>query len=222
VTDVLVQLLPLAVVIAVNPLPIIAIVLIMQVGRGRLMGSAFVGAWIVALLALGGAAIAIANQTDLYGSGSASPVARVIRGAVGVMLVVLAARKWTGRPRSGDDAKTPAGWMTVHPSTPAKSARLGALLAAGNPKNIAVTLAAAAAVAEAGLPVGREVVALSAFVLLSTAGVATPLVATLVLGPRGDQVLAGWGRWLARHNATVMAVVLLVIGLLLVAGALTG
>jgi hypothetical protein len=104
VTDVLVQLLPLAVVIAVNPLPIIAIVLIMQVGRGRLMGSAFVGAWIVALLALGGAAIAIANQTDLYGSGSASPVARVIRGAVGVMLVVLAARKWTGRPRSGDAA----------------------------------------------------------------------------------------------------------------------
>jgi threonine/homoserine/homoserine lactone efflux protein len=221
-SDVLRQLLPLAAVVAFNPLPVIAIILVLQTSQGRRAGSAFAGAWLVALLALGGIAILIANQTDLYGSGSSSAVARVIRAAVGLMLVVLAVRKWTGRPRAGEEATAPAWMDALASTTPAKSARLGALLAAGNPKNIAVTLAAAAAIVEAGLSVGLEATALVFFTVASTLGIAVPLLARLALGDRGDAVLASWARWLTRHNSVVMALVLLVIGVLLVAGAITG
>jgi len=222
VSDALVGLIPLAAGVAVNPLPVIALILILQTPRGRSAGFAFVGAWIVALFVLGGVAVVVANQTDLYGSGSSSMVARIIRGGVGALLLVWAGSKWFGRPRSDEDATSPAWMNALASTTPAKSARLGGLLAAGNPKNIALTLAAAAGVVETGLPLASELAALAFFVLLATLGVATPLVAYLSLGSRADDVLAGWGRWLTRHNASVMAIVLLVLGLLLVAGAVKG
>jgi threonine/homoserine/homoserine lactone efflux protein len=220
--EVLPQLIPLAAVVAVNPLPVIAMILVLQTSQGRRAGSAFVAAWVVALVLLGGVALVIANHTDLYGSGSASLAARLIRGAVGVMLVFLAVRKWLGRPRSGEDAKSPAWMKAIASTTPAKSARLGALLAAGNPKNIAVTLAAAAAIVEGGFALPEEFGALAFYVVLATLGVGVPLVVVLLLGSRADDVLAGWGRWLNRYNAVLMTGVLLVIGLLLIVGAITG
>ena len=215
-------LLPLAVAIAVNPIPIIAVILILQSPRARASGSAFVGAWILALSTLGGVAVALANHTDLYGSGSASPVARVIRGVVGVLLLYLAVRKWLGRPRGGDPVSTPA-WMTrLATTTPGRSFALGAGLSGGNPKNIALTLAAAAAIVEEGLPLTTEGIALLVFVALATLGVAIPYLVLLVLGGRADQVLSSWGDWLTRHNAAVLAIVLTIIGVLLIAGAIRG
>lgn len=216
------QLIPFAAVVAINPLPVIAIILVLQTQRGRQAGSAFAGAWLLALLALGGLAIVIANQTELYGSGSASLVARIIRGAVGALLLALALGKWRGRPRRGQEPKKPAWMDALASTTPARSARLGALLAAGNPKNIAVTLAGSAAIVEAGLPIRMEATALLVYVAAASLGIAIPLVVYLALGDRGDEVLGRWAVWLQRHNAVVMAVVLLVIGVLLVAGAITG
>ncbi len=220
--DVLAQLVPLAAVVAVNPLPVIAMILVLQTANGRRAGACFVAAWLAALLALGGVAILIANHTDLYGSGSSSTVARLIRAGVGLLLVVLAVRKWMSRPRAGEDAKMPAWMNAVASTTPAKSARLGALLAAGNPKNIAVTLAAAASIVEAGFTIPQELGALVSYVVLATLGVGVPFTVVMLLGSRADDVLAGWGRWLDRHNVTLMSVVLLVIGLLLIAAAITG
>ena len=79
----------------------------------------------------------------------------------------------------------------VASTTPAKSARLGALLAAGNPKNIAVTLAAAAGIVESGLSWGSEAAALAFFVVASTLGIAVPLAAYVIMGDRGINCLPG-------------------------------
>jgi len=215
-------LLPLAVAVAVNPIPIIAVILILQSPRARASGSAFVGAWVLALLALGGVAIGVANHTDLYGSGTASPVARLIRGVVGALLLYWAARKWLGRPRDGEPVSTPAWMGRLATATPRGSLALGAGLAAGNPKNIALTLAAAAAIVEEGLPLTTEGIALLVFVAFATLGVAIPYLVLLVMGRRADQVLASWGKWLTQHNAAVLAIVLTVIGVLLIVGSITG
>ena len=51
---------------------------------------------------------------------------------------------------------------------------------------------------------------------------AAPIVVTLFLGDRAPQVLQGWNTWLGQNNATVMAVLFLVFGVVLVGQGIGG
>ena len=105
---------------------------------------------------------------------------------------------------------------------PGRSLGAGAVLGAGNPKNIVVGLAAATTIATAGLPVGQQIGAGAVYVLVAVLGVAAPIVVTLFLGDRAPQVLQGWNTWLGQNNATVMAVLFLVFGVVLVGQGIGG
>jgi threonine/homoserine/homoserine lactone efflux protein len=61
--------------------------------------------------------------------------------------------------------------------TIAKAGGAGFALSALNPKNMLLTVAAAAEIAEVGLSAGRQVALLLGFVLAASAGVLTPLAA---------------------------------------------
>ncbi len=213
------QILPLALGIGLIPIPVIAIILMLLTPRSRANGASFLIGWVGGLLLVGSIAIAVANRTSVYGDEDSSTV-NWITIAVGVVLIGLGIRKWLGRPRSGEAGALPKWMSAVTSFTPARAFGLGATLSAANPKNIALTIAAAATIAESGLPIGREALALVAFVVVATAGVATPFVVVLAKGTRATTTLEGWRSWLERHNAALMAGVLLVIGLALVAGSI--
>jgi threonine/homoserine/homoserine lactone efflux protein len=106
--------------------------------------------------------------------------------------------------------------------TIAKAAGAGFVLTALNPKNVLLAVAAAAEIAEVGLPAGEEVVVMAVFVLIASVGVSTPLVLALALGERSRDLLDGLRRWLARNNAVIMAVLLLLIGVKLIGDAIAG
>ena len=216
------QVLPLALGIAASPLPVVAVILILLTPRARLNGLAFVAGWLGGLLAVGTVALAIANRTDLYGGGGGSPAARWIKAIIGVALLVLAVREWSGRPRDGAEPESPSWMAALATFTPAKSAGLGLLLAAVKPKNPLLTVAAAAAIAAAGLPIGQEALTLLVFVAVASVGVLIPLLVLLTMGERASRVLEGWQAWLARNNDVVMSIVLLVFGLILVGLAIAG
>jgi Sap-like sulfolipid-1-addressing protein len=95
-------------------------------------------------------------------------------------------------------------------------------LRALNPKNILLTGAAAAEIAEVGLSASNEAVVLAAFVVIASVGVLTPLVLALALGDRSRDVLDGLRGWMARNNAVIMAVLFLLIGAKLVGGSIAG
>ena len=57
-------------------------------------------------------------------------------------------------------------------------------------------------------------------VLVASAGVLTPLLLSLVLGDRSRDLLDSLRRWMARHNAVIMAVLLLLIGAKLIGDAI--
>jgi hypothetical protein len=69
---------------------------------------------------------------------------------------------------------------------------------------------------EGGHTGAQEAVALAVFVIVASIGVAVPMVAYFALGSRASSILDGWRTWLVRNNATIMTVVLGVIGVLLV------
>lgn len=141
---------------------------------------------------------------------------------LGLLLLAAAGKQWRGRPRGDEETPTP-GWMrTIDDFTIAKAGGAGFALSALNPKNLLLTVAAAAEIAEVGLPAGRQVAVLLGFVLVASAGVLTPLVLTLALADQSRELLEGLRGWMARHNAVIMGVLFLLIGAKLIGDAVSG
>lgn len=207
--------LPFALGVLASPLPILAMILILLGERARRAGPAFATGWLAGLLGLGLVGILVINRTPLHDDGSGSPWARAITAAVGVTLLYFALSSWRGRPKPGVEPEQPAWMARLSGVGTGRAFGLGIALAAIKPKNLVLGLAAAAAIGETGVPLGQELVGLLVFALIASIGVLAPLAAYLALGSRAHGVLKGWGDWLTRHNAVVVAVVLLALGVVL-------
>ena len=104
------EVLPAALGIALNPFPIIAIVLLLAAGSSRKSGAAFAFGWVVGLSALTALALFVATGTE-EADGTVSVALDVLRVALGVGLLALAWHKWQSRPRRGEDV-VPPKWMS--------------------------------------------------------------------------------------------------------------
>jgi threonine/homoserine/homoserine lactone efflux protein len=141
---------------------------------------------------------------------------------LGLLLLAAAVKQWRSRPSAGEETPTPRWIRTVDGFTLAKAGGAGFVLSALNPKNVLLTVAAAAEIAEVGLPASQEIGVLLVFVLVASAGVLTPLVLSVALGERSRERLDGLRGWMARYNAMIMAVLFLLIGAKLVGDAISG
>lgn len=204
------QSLPIAVGILVFPIPIASIILLLVTPRARANGVAFVVGWSVSLLMVGSGLVWVLGSAA---GGGASPAwmawARI---ALGTVAVALAAKQWRSRPRNGQDPPTPRWMAALDAFTPGKSLTLGAALAVVNPKNLLLLASAAATIASATPYRPDRLVAVVAFTVVASLGVVTPLVVSLVRGEEATARLAALRTWLVGNNATVMAVLLLVLG----------
>jgi threonine/homoserine/homoserine lactone efflux protein len=216
------QTLPIAVGIAISPLPIVAVVLMLAGPRGRVNGPAFVLAWIAGLAAVG--VIVIAAMGDEAQAGADGPRGWVswLELALGVVLLGVAAREWRGRPRGDAPAPLPRWLRALDAAGPGRAAAAGVALSALNPKNLVLAVAGATAIAQAGVPAGQEVGALAVFVVIGAIGVAAPVVLDLLLADRSRRALDAMRDHLARGNATIMAILALVIAAKLIGDAVSG
>jgi Sap, sulfolipid-1-addressing protein len=216
------DLIPLAVGIAISPIAVIAVILMLFAPRASGTSAGFVVGSVVGIVAATVVFIAIAGAVDLGSNSQPSTGASAIKLIVGVGLIVLGLREWRHRPASGDEAKLP-GWMSaIDKLTPAKAAGLGLGLAAVNPKNVALIIAAGVAIAGGHLSVGGQVVAVAVFTVIGVSTVAGPAIAYWVAAPRMRGPLDRLRTWLSEHNADVTGTVLLVIGAVLVGKGIGG
>ena len=105
------QILPFALVIALSPIPIVAVIAVLFSRHAIAKGLVFLVGWIVAVG--GGLALltAVAGAGDVLGSDDApSTTVVVLRFLLGVLLLAAAVKKWRGRPQTGDAVEMP-GWM---------------------------------------------------------------------------------------------------------------
>ena len=134
----------------------------------------------------------------------------------GVLLLLMAWQQWRTRPAPGQESALP-GWLSaLDRFTPAKALGVGLLFSAGNPKNLMLTLTAAVTISASGLAAGAQVATMAIFTVIASAGVLAPMVVFLAAGDSAARVLGGWRTWLAVNNATVMSVLLLVLGALFI------
>ena len=216
------QVLPLAIGVALSPVPIIAVILMLVTPRARSNGPAFVVGWLVGLAAVGVVVLVIAAPAGASDEGEPATWLSVLKLVLGLLLVLIALRQWRGRPREGEQAVTPKWMGAIDSFAPPKAAGAGVVLSAANPKNVLLAVAAAATIAQTEIPGGEGAVAYAVFAVLATVGVAAPVVIYFALGDRAGPTLEGLKAWMARNNAAIMAVLCLVIGAKLVGEAISG
>ena len=203
-------LISLALVIALSPLSIIPAVLVLQTPRPRPASMAFLGGW---LAALAGLTALFVGLSGLLGGLHKSPPtwASWLRIVAGAALIAFGIYRWLTRHRQTEMP----GWMrSLTNLTPARAGVTGAVLAVVRPEVLLICVAAGLAIGSAGLDVTRAWISAAIFVAVAASTIALPVLAYAGAGGRLDDPLARLKDWMERHNAVMLAVVLIVIGLL--------
>ena len=221
-SDAIGQVLSFAVAAGLSPIPIVGVVLMLGSPRGRVNGPAFVAGWVASILALGGIVLAVAGGAGIGDAGDSAQGPAFLKLGLGVLLLVVALRQWRGRPKAGEQPEPPTWMAAVDSFTAVRSAALAFALAVVNPKNLLLVVGAATAIAQTGAETGDQVAALAVFTLIATVGVGAPVAVYLVMGERSKEMLDELKRWMTSNNATIMAVICLVIGAKLIGDAVSG
>ncbi len=165
------------------------------------------------LSALGAVMLAIASPAGASAHKEPATWVGALKLALGLFLLLFGARQWHRRPKDPSQAQLPKWMGAIDHLTPIKVFGLGLALAALNAKNAPLTIAAAASIGSAGLPVGEQIGSLAIFVLVATLGLLAPLAVFLLGGERSKTRLGSWKDWAAQNNVAVMAVLFFVLGL---------
>ena len=213
------QVLSLGVGVALSPVPIIAVVLMLGTPRARANGPAFVLGWVVGLAVVGTIVLLAASDASASDGGEPATWVGVLELVLGCLLALVAVRQWRGRPHEGEEAALPKWMQAIDTFGPGKALGLGVLLSAVNPKNLLLTVAAAAAIAQTGVARGARPSRWRGVRRCRDARAGPAGRRSTSCGrARSSTSLGGLRPWMAAHNASDHAVALLVIGAKLIGG----
>jgi hypothetical protein len=216
------QVLPLAIGVGLSPVPIIAVVLMLVTPRARANGPAFVIGWLVGLAAVGTIVLLVAGPTNASSDGQPATWVNWLKLLLGVGALLIALKQWRGRPHEGDEPATPKWMGAIDGFTPPKALGAGVLLAGANPKNLLLSVAAAASIASTGISGADQAIAYGVFAVIGTLGVGAPVGIYFAMGDPSGAPLDRLKTWMGANNAVIMAVLLLVIGAKLIGDAIAG
>ncbi len=206
----LAELIPLALVVALSPLSIIPAVLVLHSPRPRPTGLSFMVGWILGLAVLTQIFVEVSS---LLGGGldKPPPWASWVRIVAGAALIAFGIFKWVTRTRAEHSPK----WMSSFAKiTPARAALTAMVLVVANPKVLFMCAAAGLAIGTEGLGRTGATLGLLYYVAIAASTVALPILAYAVSGDRLDQPLARLREWMQEQHATLVAAILVVLGLL--------
>jgi threonine/homoserine/homoserine lactone efflux protein len=222
VADAIGQVLSFGVGVSLSPVPIIAVVLMLGTPRARVNGPAFLLGWVLGLAVVGTIVLVAASGAGATEGDEPATWVAILKLVLGVLLLLVAVRQWRRRPRGGEETAMPKWMRTIDRFTPGRSVAIAAVLSGVNPKNLLLTVGAAAAIAQTGAEAGEQAVALAVFIVVGTIGPGAPVAIYFALGARAERMLDELKLWMAAHSAAIMAVLCLVIGAKLIGDGISG
>jgi hypothetical protein len=214
------DLLPQAAVLALSPVPIMAVIAMLIAPGGRAKATLFALGGFLGMVVAG---VLLANAGGVAEpKGEPTTLSSAIRLGIGILLLVLAAKQWQSRPRPGDTPETPRFLTVLGNASPLMAFGLGVVMMAVKPKNLAILVAAGISFAEAGLTGNGLIPGVVIFSLFAASTLLLPVLFALILGEKADAALTSIGDWLAWNNAAIMFVLFLIIGLMLLGKGLGG
>lgn len=207
------ELLPRAAVVAVSPIPVLAVVLMLLTDRGRGNSLAFLCGW---AFGIGGVAAvaALAGVGDVATSPS-RPVA-VAMLLIAVAFLAGAVIEIRRRPRRGEEHAAPWWTRFLHTMRPPQAFGLGVLLIVINAKDAIACIDAGGQVGASNEAFPAKAAALAAFVLAGSLTVIVPIALRLAAGDGAEPTLHRWRLWLERHGPLAVAIVLAIVAIALV------
>ena len=207
------EILPFALTIAISPVPIIAAILMLMSQRPKPLGLGFLTGWVAGIAVAVGIftllAGVIPEKTDDPGP---QPIVGIIQLLLGLALLLLALKQWRSRPKPGEVAQLPKWMAAIDTMKPGAALGLAFLLAAVNPKNLLMAAAAGVSIGHATLGTGPALVAVLTFIVIAALSVLAPVVIYLAAPDKATGMLDHVRIWLTANNATIMMVVMLVLG----------
>jgi hypothetical protein len=214
--------LPLAIGVAISPIPIIAIILMLLSKRAGVNGTSFLIGWLVGIAAVLSVVVAISGTATLGTSSNPATGVSWVKVGLGILLLWVGLRDWRNRPKAGETPTLPKWLTSIESITPPKAGGLGVLLSAVNPKNLILLVGGGLAIAQGATTTGDKAVAMIVFIVIAVSTVALPVILNVTMGQRATSILNALNSWLKTNNATVMAVLMLVIGFVLIGKGIGG
>ena len=205
--------------VALSPLAIVALVVMLVAPGSRRPAWAFVGVWVLSLALVATLVLLLADGADASVNGAPASWVSVVKIVVGLLLVPFGVREWRGRESGETEADAP-GWIRKLDRVQVAGAAALSALFVIKPKNLLLTIGAGVAVAQVGASAAGQASAIAAFVVLGTAGLGIPLAIHVLMPNRGEELLTRLRDWMVRQNATIIAVLSLVIAAKLLGDAL--
>jgi cytochrome b561 len=196
-----------------SPLALLAALAALGSGRGRVNGTVFALAFLLAqsivlVIAFFLGSAAAPDDDDAQRRALAS-----LELALGLLLLVFALRGLAGRAASEPErSRTKAVLTRLRGLRPATAFSIGALLGIGGIKRLTVTLVTGATIAIAALERSEEAALALVYVVLATLLVWLPVALYLIAGTRADRATARAESWLVRNERPVTSATMFVFG----------
>jgi hypothetical protein len=209
--------------VALDPIPVIIVILILLSPKARWNGVAYVIGALAGLTLGVGIMLILADPANVdYEDGGPSTTASVLQLIIGIVLIGLAAKQWFGRPKEADEPALPSWMSSFEKMSPIMAFGLGAFLFGLDPKHLIFNVAAATAIASSDVSTAGGGVALVVYVLLGTATISAPVVWHLVAPGHADRQLERARVWLTQNTAIILTLLFFIIGVVLIGSGITG
>lgn len=216
------EILPLALGVAISPIPIVAAILMLLSPKARVTSVGFLLGWVLGIVVAVTVFSLLSSVLPDSDGDSSKPIQATIQLLLGIGLLVLAIGQWRRRPKAGAEPALPKWMQAIDKVSFPLALGLGFLLSAVNPKNLLMAAAAGVDIGDAALSVGETIGVIAVYTLIAASTVLVPVVGYLIAAEKLRAPLDALRVWLARENAAIMAVVLLVIGVTLIGKGIAG
>ena len=217
------SLLPLAIGIAISPIPIIACILMLFSARARANGPAFLIGWVAGITLVTLLVFRLSDATGATDEASGPSLGDIVILLLGLGAIALGVRQWKGRPKPGEEAAMPTWMQAIDGFTPRQGARASASCSRRSTRR---TSGSPSPPAWSSTRRPRPAATRSPWRSCSSSSPAcrSPCrSSTCWSAARARSTRSTAGRpWLGANNAAVMAVLFIVIGAKLVGSGLDG
>jgi hypothetical protein len=204
---------PLGIGIAINPIAVVAGILLLASAKARANGIAFMLGWIIGLTLLLAVALYV-HQEASQSPDTPRDFFSYLQIGLGLVLIGAGVRELFFAPAR--DPGPPRWLRLIDQIGVLRAAGLGLFLSVVSLKNIALVIGAATLIGQAGLAVRGIVVAAAIFVIVSTVGILVPLLVRLLGGDGAAARLAAWQQWLVISVNRITAIVMLIFGVVMI------
>ena len=213
------QLLPLALTIALSPLPLAALLLMLLAPDGFKSAVGFSIGWFLGVL-LSATLLALLSSLLPHDRSAGSRALQVaIPLLLGIALIVLGVVQWHDRPSRGADVPLPRWLTALDRLSPARATIIGVGYAAFRPKNLVVAAAAGVVILGAHADPAAIVISGAVFTALASITMLGPVLAYAFGGVAVRGRLVRLREWLVRNMPVITIITVLLLGVFLILAA---